>query len=155
MNAKEKERQEVVRELREILKPGDVVHVKLEHVSRSGMTRVIMPLIIRDNEPRYLGWKVALALGWSYNRNHEGVSVSGCGMDMGFHLVYSLGCVLFPKGFDTGFAGRRCPEHYETLLNGQTLTCPKCGKATGPAYYHNGPTEYVHDGGYALTHRWF
>ena len=61
MNAKQQEREEAVRELREILKPGDTVFVSLKHVSRSGMSRVIMPFIIRNNEPRYLGWTVAKA----------------------------------------------------------------------------------------------
>ena len=98
MNAKQKVQQEAVRELQEILKPGDTVFVTLKHVSRSGMSRVIMPFIIRNNEPRYLGWTVAAATGRTYNWNHDGVNVGGCGMDMGFKLVYTLSRYLFPEG---------------------------------------------------------
>ena len=113
MNAKQKEQIDAVRELREILKPGDTVYTNLKHVSRSGMSRVIMPFIIRDNSPRYLGWTVSKAIDERYNREKEGIVMGGCGMDMGFELVYRLSRVLFPDGFDTSFAGRRCPEHYE------------------------------------------
>ena len=126
MNAKQKEREDAVRELREILKPGDTVFVSLKHVSRSGMSRVIMPFIIRDNEPRYLGWLVAKATDRTYNRNHEGVNVGGCGMDMGFELVYTLSQYLFPEGFKVEGRGR----------NGDMSGWDK-------------------DGGYALKHRWF
>jgi hypothetical protein len=155
MNAKQKEQQEAVRELREILKPGDTVYTNLKHVSRSGMSRVIMPFIIRDNSPRYIGWIVAKAIDERYNREKEGVVMGGCGMDMGFELVYRLSRVLFPDGFDTSFAGRRCPDHYEKHLDGGVMACPECGKGTRPDYYHNGPTDFVKDGGYALKHRWF
>jgi len=154
MNAKEKERQEAVRELRELLKPGDMVYTQLKSVSRSGMSRVIMPLIIRNNKPFYIGWSVALATQRTYDRIKEGVKIGGCGMDMGFELVYMLSRVLFPDGFDTSFAGRRCPEHYEKHLDGDVKTCPICGKDTRPDYYHNGPAEFVKDGGYALNQRW-
>jgi len=106
MNAKQREREDAVRELREILKPGDTVFTKLQHVSRSGMSRVIMPFIIKDNEPRYLGWVVAKATGRSYNRKKEGVNVGGCGMDMGFELVYTLSRYLFPDGFKVEGRGR-------------------------------------------------
>lgn len=137
MNAKEKERQEAVRELREILKPGDTVYVSLKHVSRSGMSRVIMPFIIRNNEPRYLGWTVAKATGRSYNRDREGVNVGGCGMDMGFELVYTLSRYLFPDGFDCIGAGCGASCH----SNGdRDFTVGR---------HHDG------DGGYALKHRWF
>lgn len=41
---------------------------------------------------------VAIALDWSRDDKTGGVRVGGCGMDMGFHLVYQLGSVLWPKG---------------------------------------------------------
>ena len=125
MNAKQKERDEAVRELREILKPGDTVFTKLQHCSRSGMSRVIMPIVFRDNEPRYLGWLVAKACGDTYDRKNEGVKIGGCGMDMGFALVYNLARTLFPQGFKVEGRGR----------NGDTSGWDK-------------------DGGYGLNQRW-
>lgn len=47
MNAREKEKQEALEHLRSIIKPGDTVYtILLRHVSRSGMIRVIDPLIV-------------------------------------------------------------------------------------------------------------
>jgi hypothetical protein len=37
-------------------------------------------------------------MGDRFDRNREGIVVGGCGMDMGFHLVYNLGATLWPKG---------------------------------------------------------
>lgn len=101
-----REREEAMRNLRELLQPGDTVYTALKHVSRSGMLRVIQPYIIRDNEPRYIGRLVAKATNYPYDRNKEGVRVGGCGMDMGFALVYSLSRTLFPDGFKVEGRGR-------------------------------------------------
>lgn len=151
MNAKQQEREDAVRELREILKPGDTVFVSLKHVSRSGMSRVIMPLVIRDNEPRYLGWTVAKATGRTYNRNHEGVNVGGCGMDMGFELVYTLSRYLFPDGF--GDLGQ-----YPNGSKGRPTSEKMAAAAveSGAEFYgRNGDRSgWDNDGGYALKHRW-
>ena len=85
--------------LLEWVQPGDKLYTILRHRSRSGMQRVIqvVKLPANDNDsPRYLGDDVATVLGWRYNRDKEGVVVDGCGMDMGFHLVYELSAILFP-----------------------------------------------------------
>lgn len=78
----------------ELVKPGATVYTLIRHVSSSGMSRVIDVFVIQTHtgEPylRRFSWSAAIALGWSYDRRHEGVKVSGCGMDMAFHLVSSL-----------------------------------------------------------------
>ena len=115
-------------ELARMLRPGDTVYTRLEHVSRSGMTRRISVMVMRENEPQNITYTVAHALGDgpSFDRSrHDGLRVNGCGMDMGFHLVYSLGRVLFPDGFPVTGVGR----------NGDT-------------------PGHDRDGGYALRHRW-
>jgi hypothetical protein len=86
---------EAIKELRELLKPGETVYTILRHVSASGMSRVIDLFIMRGNEPRRITWSVAQALGYAYDQKREGLRVSGCGMDMGFHVVYSLARVIF------------------------------------------------------------
>ena len=137
MNAKQREQQEAVRELREILKPGDTVYTKVEHVSRSGMSRVISPYIIRDNEPICLEWKVAKATGYPLTptgSRHEGIKIGGCGMDMGFHLVYQLSRILFPDGYEC--IGQGCPANDHS--NGDRDYTP---------HHHR-------DGGYALKQKW-
>ena len=141
MNAKEQERQEAVRELREILKPGDTVFTKIEHVSRSGMSRVISVFLIRENQRVYLDHRVGAACDYKMHRRYDGLTVGGCGMDMGFALVYDLSRVLFPDGFECIGEGAdykgRCPSNDHS--NGDRDFTP---------HHHQ-------DGGYALKQRWF
>ena len=99
--ARNTEQAEALGRLREWVKPGDTLYTQLKSVSRSGMSRVIQVLKMENNEPRYLGYNIALALDWRYDRNKEGLKVSGCGMDMGFHVVYTLGQALWPNGTPT------------------------------------------------------
>ncbi len=86
--------QESLKTLREVLKPGDTVYCILHHVSRSGMQLEISLLTFKNNEPYYLSYHAARVLGWS-STNKGAVKVTGAGMDMGFHLVYSLSRELF------------------------------------------------------------
>lgn len=71
------------------------VYTNLLHTSRSGMFRVIGVIIIRDNKPIDISTWAAKALGWKWDRDRNGVEVTGAGMDMGFHLVYELSSVLY------------------------------------------------------------
>lgn len=86
------------------IKPGEKVYTILRHRSSSGMSRVIDMFVIRKDSwskkhrPCFIGFKAAQAMGDTWDRERQGIKVSGCGMDMGFHLVYSLGEALWPKG---------------------------------------------------------
>lgn len=101
------EREKTLENLRMMLKPGDTVHTVLSSVSRSGMTRVIRVLILKPDkkapngvqilEPTYA---VSAVLDYRMSKNCDGLVVGGCGMDMGFHVVYSLGKALWPDGTD-------------------------------------------------------
>lgn len=135
MNAKQKEQQEAIEELRKQIKPGDTIRTTVRHVSRSGMYRVIDAYIIRDNEMLRYSWSIAKAIGDKYDRNHEGIGVSGCGMDMTWHVVNSLGYALFPEGFDC--VGKGCPSNDHS--NGDRDYKP---------HHHT-------SGGYALNNRKF
>jgi len=112
------------------------VHCILRHVSRSGMLRVI-DLVKLDEPPNVLsiGYSAAEAMGDRYDRDREGIRISGAGMDMGFALVYNLGRTLWPEGFPC--VGERCPSN---------------DHSNGDRDY-SGTTTH-HDGGYALRHRW-
>lgn len=90
--------------LRLLLKPGSPVYAVLKHRSASGMTRCFKLLIIAKDykgklEIRDISYLAAKATGFTYNTKYEAVQVNGCGMDMGFHCVYSLSRVLWPDGF--------------------------------------------------------
>lgn len=74
------------------------LYTTLRHVSQSGMMRHISVIGIAGNEPRWLSYWVAQALGWKLNKD-DGVEVGGVGMDMGFHLIYELSAVLYGDGY--------------------------------------------------------
>ncbi len=95
---REVEAQEAKERLLERLKPGDTVYTTLKHVSSSGMYRAIDVHIIRDNEPVWIASRVAKLVG-KWDDRRECVGVSGCGMDMGFHIVHSLAHKLFGDGY--------------------------------------------------------
>ncbi len=65
-------------------------------VSASGMSRQISVKVIKDGRLYDISYSVAKVLDWSLVQNaHNAVRVSGCGMDMGFHLVSSLSYSLY------------------------------------------------------------
>jgi hypothetical protein len=137
--------------LRETFKPGDTVHTVLRHVSRSGMSRSISVIDKGHNDISYL---VARALDMRIDQNNGGVKVTGCGMDMGFHLVYNLSYVLNKDGF--GCIGEGCPsnDHH----NGDRDYTPHMNEkdrigADGKLCNCHA-THWHKDGGYALRHRW-
>lgn len=101
-NAKLTEQTEAIERLRQWVKPGDTVYCVLRHVSKSGMSRVI-DLNVFDKETgdvSHIGYNAALALGYGYDRKREGIKIGGCGMDMGFALVYELSRKLFAGTLD-------------------------------------------------------
>jgi hypothetical protein len=152
-----KQEQEEARErLLGLLTPGDTVLCVLRHVSSSGMMRVIQLVMMKDNEPRYLGYNAATLLGMTYDNKREGVKVEGCGMDMGFHLVYSLSRVLFPEGFGLWPLGGEHMPKVGTYMRPTTKDHAAEMVAQGFKFYgRNGDTSgWDNDGGYALKHRW-
>lgn len=88
-------------ELKKLIKPGARIDLVLRSVSKSGMSRTISAFIVvpaKKGAPAYLrniDNLVADLIGWT---NDGGIKVTGCGMDMGFHLVYTLGALMWPKG---------------------------------------------------------
>jgi hypothetical protein len=172
------ERDAAIAELRETLKPGTTVYTVLRHVSRSGMSRDIDVYAMEDNEPRRITWSVAQATGIRYDRKAEALKVGGCGMDMGFHVVYNLSRALYDRGHSFTCIGKDCPsnDHANAYNTERQRRCMVCGKElpeTAKRFHHkrrNRPDsdhlyevcseacatgEWVHsNGGYALKHRW-
>ena len=83
------------------VKPGTKVYTILRHVSSSGMSRNISLVIADGNDIADITYYAAQALGDKLieSKGHRAIRVNGCGMDMGFHLIYNLSSVLF-KGQD-------------------------------------------------------
>lgn len=124
MNKKDTERAEATAELRKILKPKQTVYCILRHCSASGMSRVIDLCVIAPNietvypknadgstdwqgKPRKvrrghyirsISFLAARAMHRTVDQKRDGIKIGGCGMDMGFSLVYDLGRTVWPKG---------------------------------------------------------
>jgi hypothetical protein len=98
MTKKQKEKVEAIEYLKQHIKAGDTLYTKLEKVSSSGMSRQIKVLDIKDETPSYWSYYVSKILGYTLKDNGALV-VKGCGMDMGFHVIYSLSQTLFNDGY--------------------------------------------------------
>jgi hypothetical protein len=119
-------------ELRELIKPGDTLYTILRSVSRSGMSRTISVVYItKDGETRQLDYSTHILTGLPLAKG-DGVKIGGCGMDMGFAIVYDLSRVLYGDGYEC--LGDRCPsaDHVN----------------------HKNPMPHIHTDGYAIKHRW-
>lgn len=118
------EQEEARKSLRKLLKPGQTVYCVLRSRSSSGMSRVIDLLIaqpdVREVYPlkpdgkrdydatpkrklvgygiRSIGYTAAKAMGDRWDSDRQGIKIGGCGMDMGFALVYALGHAVWPNG---------------------------------------------------------
>ena len=161
--AQKAEQERAIAELHKHLKPGDTVYTVLDHVSRSGMSRNIRVLIPYTREdgsidhlhPNYL---VAQAIGERQAKRGDGIVMGGCGMDMGFQLVYLLSSYMFPDGF--GCTGEHCPSNDHS--NGDRDRRPHEDHANGRADHvcatnPESCTGYKHwhkSGGYAPKQRW-
>ena len=85
--------------LKDSFPKGSTVYLVIRQVSRSGMYRHISCHSIQNNEVRWLSYHVAKVLKWAYKDKTNAVGVGGCGMDMGFHMVYTLASVLYGDGY--------------------------------------------------------
>lgn len=85
------------------LPKGQTVYTILRHVSKSGMTRVIELVIPYDcGKTEYRRRILALrpsGFDYKYDTKRMGYKVRGCGMDMGFNLVYELGAWATGDGY--------------------------------------------------------
>jgi len=114
--------------LKKLFARNTKVYTTIKRVSSSGMSRHIEVFVARKEQIINITWHVGNITGYKQNRDTNGLVVGGCGMDMGFHLIYSLSRALYPKGFK--------------LLKSQ-----KWGR--------NGDTSgYDKDGGYRLNQIW-
>jgi hypothetical protein len=127
---KRQDQERAIEKLRTMLPPGSTVYTSLVHVSRSGMYRKLKVLC---GECEDITGLVSDALGMKWT-DDGCIGVSGCGMDMGFHVVYNLSSAIWHDNF----------------------TCT--GKGCTSNDHSNGDRDYTphkhSDGGYALKHRW-
>jgi len=90
------------------IRPGSKIYVKVDTVSKSGMSRTLSAYIPYRGKTKdadcifditlYVGWACELPI-----TKDQTIRIHGGGMDMSSELVYQLGMAMFPKGF-------RCTE---------------------------------------------
>lgn len=112
-------------DLRRFLKRGETIYCILRHVSRSGMMREIDLVVMRKGQDYHITYNASIVLGYRLG-TRDGIKIGGCGMDMGFALVYELGRALYPNGIK--------------LRKGE--------------WHNNQAVGSKVDGGYAFKHRW-
>lgn len=95
---KQEEQQEATARLLQLFEGDDSPEILtiVRHVSRSGMSRNISLKYVKNGELMDITYSAAMVLDWplveGFNR---AIKVGGCGIDMGFHLVYSLSGRLY------------------------------------------------------------
>jgi hypothetical protein len=86
------------------IKSGMTIYTSLKHVSKSGMTRAIGIHVVNKKtgdilQLNYLAVKLGVG---NLNKKHGGITQTGCGMDMGFDLVYRLSRKIFGSSNSDG-----------------------------------------------------
>lgn len=103
--------EQVRRDLLKFIKPGQTIYCTLRSVSSSGMSRRISLHTISGDRLVSLDYAASTLTGRKLS-DKGGIVCSGCGMDMGFDLVYSLGYALWPNGTEEAHSSRNGePDH--------------------------------------------
>lgn len=131
--------------------PGTTFYTSLNHVSKSGMSRWISVYVARNNEIVDVTQTLIDLFPTVFKTRgaHPGIYVSGCGMDMGFHLVYTLGRLAFPDGYLCNGVPSYDPDTYASNDN----PCRSNDHVNDPTLPYS-DTTWHRDGGYAFEQRW-
>lgn len=96
------DKQAAINRLKEILHEGDVLHMFVTNVARSGMSRSINIYFFSADDrgkvdTQWLAYFVANALEMKFDKDRDSVRIGGAGMDMGFAIADHLSRVLFDR----------------------------------------------------------
>ena len=92
---------------------GDTIYTVLRSVAPSGMSRTMSLKVAKNGKILDLTYYASVVLDYPLVEvnGSRAIRVGGCGMDMGFHAVYSLSRVLFrdkyegqPDAVDAGYS---------------------------------------------------
>jgi hypothetical protein len=92
---------------------GDTIYTVLRSVAPSGMSRTMSLKVVKNGKILDLTYYASVVLDYPLVEvnGSRALRVGGCGMDMGFHVVYSLSRVLFrdkyegqPDAVDAGYS---------------------------------------------------
>ena len=144
--------------LRGLFPPGSKVFCTVTRVASSGMSRNIRAFAMipgtdtHGPEPRDVSDAVATVI--DARSGNGGVTMGGCGMDMGFALVYELSHALYPDGF--GIECDSWPKGGRRRYRPPSKAAAARAVAKGYTFRgRNGDTSgWDPDGGYALRKEW-
>ena len=102
---KQIEKEEAIKELKPLIAKGRyVIYTVLRHVSSSGLSRRISCFVIIKNEPYCIDHLISkMGLYKRDLKTWDGLKVSGCGMDMGFDVVYNTSAQLYGYTHEGGY----------------------------------------------------
>lgn len=143
-------------QLRTWVKPGDTVYTILNHVSRSGMCRHIRVQLIKctDEKPVILQPNHAVACVLGYRQaKRGGLVVRGCGMDMGFHIIHSLGYALFGQEAEHGL-NPDADTLRQKIYEANTHYWHQYREDKNPPDFSKPNKQWFGAAGYALHHQW-
>ena len=95
------------------VKEGDTIYTVLRSVAPSGMSRTMSLKVAKNGKIQDLTYYASVVLDYPLVEvnGSRALRVGGCGMDMGFHVVYSLARGLFrdkyegqPDAVDAGYS---------------------------------------------------
>lgn len=94
----------------------------VKHVSSTGMSRTISFCEMHVgtmNRKKYgqilqFNWFIS-QLGYTYDKNRDGIRVGGCGMDMVFNTLYNVAAELKRNGFKVPNDYASLADHYNYL----------------------------------------
>lgn len=71
------------------LTDGMKVYTTIRSVARSGMSRTLSVLVVRDNEIQDISYYVGIVCGYQLTRDNH-IKVGGCGFDAGYDVVNTI-----------------------------------------------------------------
>lgn len=131
--------------LRDEFPPGSTARTILRNVSRSGMQRSIDVYSIKDGETHWLSPYVAVLLDETWDNDRDAIKVGGAGMDMGFHVVYSMSASLYGHAQD-GRSRKMQPRYPLSERDKRRLARWRKKERSYPGANTSG--------GYAVNHKW-
>jgi len=95
------DKNEIIRRLKQVFPVGSTAYTSLVDVTKSGMTRWIKVIKIEEDRPFYYSYPINTLLDCKQETRNgsQCVKVGGCGMDMGFHLIYTISSILHDDGY--------------------------------------------------------
>lgn len=93
------EADEMLARLRVLFPQGSTVTTVVRHVSQSGMQRAISVLHAGTDGIDDVSWMISRAGLFKNHTRQPGLKVDGAGMDMAYHVVYTLAGRLYGDGY--------------------------------------------------------